>query len=145
MTNAKEFRLGNLFQENANGTIYYHEVTLDWLGAMLIDSYLIDPIPLTPEILEKVGFEKILLGKGLCYGLPFSRMLWDGEPLHEIVLIDFGKMEERSKGKYALAIREYDRDIQFGITIVEYIHQLQNLYFALTGEELEINIHVETQ
>ena len=31
-------------------------------------------------------------------------------------------------------------DINFSINMTDHVHQLQNLYFALTGEELEIKV-----
>ncbi len=72
----------------------------------------IEPIPLTEEWLLKFGFEKT----------------WYGV---EDALIELQKTE---KG-YILSINcnEYTEGKEF-----YYVHQLQNLYFALTGEELTI-------
>lgn len=71
----------------------------------------ISPIPLTEEILLKCGLE---------YQRP-----------------DF------IKGSFA--IRDFDGGYIYlngldGGLIYEYLHQLQNLYFALTGEELEVKL-----
>ena len=63
----------------------------------------------------------------------------DYPPAHHIVLIDFGNADLSHSGQYAVATREIDRDIQFGITTVQYLHSLMNLYFSLTGEELKID------
>jgi hypothetical protein len=39
-----------------------------------------------------------------------------------------------------IVIRAGDMDDQFGVafTIIKYVHQLQNLIFVLTGEELQV-------
>jgi hypothetical protein len=76
---------------------------------------IFDPIPLTHEILKKAGFVSFEDG---WYGLtPFR------------------------KG-YMWTWNIYDRHLQWNGNIVpcQYLHQLQNLYFALTGEELNIEL-----
>jgi hypothetical protein len=70
----------------------------------------IQPIPLTEEWFLKFGFESIY--SGTCY-------------VQKRVEIAYNSMQ----GFYI---------IMSGLKI-EYVHQLQNLYFALTGEELTIN------
>ena len=76
------------------------------------------PILLTPEILVKCGFEK---GRETCYLRIES---------------DYGCEINMFEGKTFL------QDVDGGNIGVEikYLHQLQNLYFALTGEELEVAI-----
>ena len=68
-----------------------------------------NPIPITPEWLERFGFVS----------------------KHNNLFI-LGKIELRYyRGRSDVLVR--------GINVsYKYIHQLQNLYFALTGEELEI-------
>ena len=82
----------------------------------------IEPIPLTPEILEKCGFGKIEieLELGAIFGII-------KKGLHPLML------------KYNFLQASCFYGFYYG-TKVEYLHQLQNLYFALTGEELEINL-----
>lgn len=66
----------------------------------------IDPIPLTPEILEKAGFEKMANTLDWsCYNEKIDHFF-------------FHSPDSR----------------------IQTVHQLQNLYFALTGEELNINL-----
>jgi|DEB0MinimDraft_10_1074344.scaffolds.fasta_scaffold03054_9 hypothetical protein len=77
-------------------------------------------IPLTEEWLEKFGFEKVT-DKDNVYGRHFYRLnqvdiFWD---LDDGGWLPFGFNVSNS--------------VDFC-----YVHQLQNLYFALTGEELEI-------
>ena len=77
----------------------------------------IEPIPLTPEILEKAGFYYQELSEGLY----FNEM--------------FGYIENGKEG-FIMADDMGENSLHYEI---KYLHQLQNLYFALTGEELEIN------
>jgi hypothetical protein len=84
---------------------------------------LFEPIPLTPEILEKCnGFQPAIGGT---YYLPNEN--WKA---------DFMGLEPCPSGGYYRLNEEY---AEVGDTI-QYLHQLQNLYFALTGTELEINL-----
>ena len=96
--------------------IYPHETVVanEWQEKKITD---LEPIPLTPEILEKCGFKK-----------------------HE-----FGDGYLKNKIYYILPMRiGFDFCILYSITehkkinlkYIEYVHQLQNLYFSLTGEEL---------
>ena len=78
----------------------------------------IQPIPLTPEILEKCGFEKT------------NR-------------IDFGEPNPcYTNFSLSLMIRHnsYFIDWMGGNIEVKYLHQLQNIYFSLTGEELDVKL-----
>lgn len=70
----------------------------------------INPIPLTPEILEKAGFvyDSVTYYKNNVHIGEFKSGLF----LHSVL----NKVSPK----------------------IEYLHQLQNLYFALTGEELII-------
>lgn len=76
------------------------------------------PTPLTPEILVKMGFKELPNG---CFELD-----------------RFGIMKIPNTGMYP--------DIwEFGISCsdladIQYVHQLQNLYFVLTGTELEFTL-----
>lgn len=85
-----------------------------------------EPIPLTPEILEKAGFEKNdRIQQNFSYILQLkSRM----------TLVYY-------KGDSScLSIEQDNKMIDFASGRCKYLHQLQNLYFALTGEELEIKL-----
>jgi hypothetical protein len=73
------------------------------------------PIELTPEILEAAGFE-------LDFGGTWYRLKY-----FAVCFIDTG---------VAIEIK----NIMFG-NAPKYLHQLQNLYFALCGEELEIQLN----
>lgn len=66
------------------------------------------PIPITPEILEKCGFENTRL----------LSLVWHNFAKRFAILVHGGPV---------------------GYELL-YLHQLQNLYFALTGEELTIKL-----
>jgi hypothetical protein len=85
----------------------------DWAGIAECTINLEDvkPIPLTEEWLEKFGFEYSDLNG--------DSGLWKIPPF-------------QIYGKYNQFIYDYRLD-------VNYVHQLQNLYFALTGQELNQN------
>lgn len=73
------------------------------------------PIPITEEWLLKFGFEKITA--------------WYRKWLHAInLMINVGH------GQTIAGLYEFKN---IPIKQVSYVHELQNLYFALTGEELE--------
>lgn len=77
----------------------------------------VDPIPLTPEILEKCGFEY----EGI------STLTKDGFPVYF-----------KKKGAALQAFVHYlDKPIKVPC---EYVHQLQNLVYILTGEELNVEL-----
>lgn len=84
-----------------------------------VDEYF-EGIPITEEWLLKFGFEKRIIGKGnniSSYRLEIKRLLH--------IHLRF----QKDQWNFAIGISGY-------ILSIKYVHQLQNLYFALTGEEL---------
>ena len=82
----------------------------------------IEPIPLTEEWLLKFGFEKhhqSFYDKTLCVQEVEYLWFYNIYPL-ENSIIPLVNMSAQATGHY-----------------IKYVHQLQNLYFALTGEELK--------
>jgi len=55
-----------------------------------------------------------------------------------MVRYDIDINHKRYQAKDITIIAEYD-NVQLAIAGINYVHQLQNLHFALTGEELTIN------
>jgi hypothetical protein len=86
--------------------------------------YSLQPIPLTSEILEKCGFEKRQEYNGLAFKKN-NFELWKGSNWE---FFNYSVVTRNEDG-----INEPDID-------VKYLHQLQNLYLALTGKELEITL-----
>jgi len=107
-----ELRIGNLyFHEPTND---YDEVRKNTFDLIERNPECYKPIPLTEEWLIKFGFEDNQKVKGVKY-------------IDGVIAIDCIRY---GKG-WCLANDEYHPNIK-------YVHQLQNLYFALTGEELTI-------
>jgi hypothetical protein len=82
-------------------------------GKSIIAKYPIEdlqPITLTPELLEKSGFEK-------------ENDYWNLEGF---------KIWHDGKGFYHI-----NSEL---LVHIDYLHQLQNLFYSLTGTELEINL-----
>ena len=87
-----------------------------WFYELSLDENALEPIPLTEEWLLKFGFEKWL----------FNRHRYFKKKSKNTFMI-----EHTIEGFYFT----YDNN---AITVTE-VHQLQNLYFALTGEELMLS------
>ena len=81
---------------------------IDMFGNVNLCSWEVYPIPLTLEVLEKCGFEVSNIGNHIFY--------------KNGVIIFF------ENGKWGISC-----DSRCSLN---YLHQLQNLYFALTGKEL---------
>jgi hypothetical protein len=114
--NANEFRIGNWYSQFGN----LHQVTWDTIKALgdAPETQLwCKPIPLSPEILEKFGFGKDISSQ---YG-GYLIKVKEGESIRIV--------NDESIG-WHWPMNGYNRPI------TNYIHQLQNLIFALTGEEL---------
>jgi len=115
--NANELRIGNLVRYT--GGFENKDLTYRITEAMEIhaisDNTLYEPIPLTPEIWKTLSNDEGILD----------------------VDSNSGDIQIRTN-KEGLIFFVYEWTIE--IIEIKYVHQLQNLYFALTGEELEINI-----
>lgn len=122
---ANELRIGNLVKvitkggyNNIGDTISIDSISKNgvnsWsdMGSSGCNPYCgIEPIPLTEEWLLKFCAEE---NNSFCInGYNFSIHLESGQ-----VSFNYGEYEN--------------------ISTVQYVHQLQNLYFALTGEELQV-------
>jgi hypothetical protein len=117
MIKANELRIGNWYFEfgmprQATGLLIYKLESIRIRDKIAID---ISPIPLTPEILEKCGFRE--------YG-PFSPWL------------TLGSFSWSDPAGISYEIDEESAMLDH----IKYLHQLQNLYYAVTGEELTITL-----
>ena len=108
---ANELRIGNYVIDNRDDSI--HKVTGSTIHSYeFSNTSILKPIPLNEEWLLKFGFEQ----KGSFYRIKNSRFA-------EIIVYDDG-IDVCNHSVYLPHIKS--------------VHQLQNLYFALTGCELEI-------
>jgi len=127
MIQANEIKVNNRFiraLDSSRGLEYDHDFVLteEWIGKLFGDNISIalqdlHPIPLTPEILVKCGFKKlnnawVPIDYSATDYLKWSFTIWDNKD-----------------GTYRYNSAEF-------IPELKYLHQLQNLYYALTGEEL---------
>jgi hypothetical protein len=123
MIKAKELRLHNkVYYNNIVSTVT--KVEAEWIGLDIsepagnkgsIPASVLDGIPLSPEILEKCGFDKLEEGVFECSKIRIRFFISAGVKV------------------YSFAHDEF-------ISNAPFVHQLQNLYFALTGEELTVQL-----
>jgi hypothetical protein len=123
---ARELRIGNWVLEKQNkllGEIFnitrttcriFVDNELEDLKPSLED---IEPIPLTEQWLERLGFKPDAVG---C-------MYQDPENDY------YGFVDRKEDGFMLVVHGEEHRE-----TYVKYVHQLQNLFYELTGKELEL-------
>lgn len=118
---SRELRIGNwVYNETTRENMEVYPMMIPQLNRLDGTSHNIKPIPITEEILLKCGF---VIGM---------------------------RLQNFVKGKYCFVDKKdgivYGEFSEEGIfyfnskTKMYYIHQLQNLYFALTGQELEIKL-----
>lgn len=128
---ASELRIGNYVNYGSDivdsvVSINYNMVHLSQYSALDYDD--IQPIPLTEEWLEKFGFEFQE------HESPIGMMLYTNSDWDFCILKEFGTFSyAESQGE------DYE---YFDVKCLRTVHQLQNLYFALTGEELILNVRL---
>ena len=133
MIQPNELRIGNALEYFVEDSLAESEWILNIVDADDIvlackDEYFnkyYRPIPLTPEILEKCGFEK---GTTEWYS---KKYFTDLNEVAEVMELQINLKSFRCS--------VFDTDLE-GCAMtakrIKYLHQLQNLHFALTGEEL---------
>jgi hypothetical protein len=144
MIKVNELRIGNWVKlGDINGkvkSIYSSHFQVDDERSVSLGNSLqinFKPIPLTEEILLKCGFEKVIT-KGdfdagfddeVTYGLEYKREFY------------LSYCDDFSVGIFSSKKASNDElGICIPIESARYLHQLQNLFFTLTGEELEIKL-----
>lgn len=138
MIDPKEVRIGNLVvYNNRVFEIYSIEKEFPTLytpefGICVADWNNIEPIPITEYCLLKFGFDVEYHKNGNSYKREIDNI---SGHIFEIIFINKGNLLEPiwlvmyGGGGYHDSIPAK----------IKYVHQLQNLYFALTGEELILN------
>ena len=132
---ASELRIGNKIKFMDDGTIFT-VVSIDLKGAGLenisefawIEFESLEPIPLTEEWLLKFGFKQNL-DKWFEINY-FTDCTLSAEKMGILINLCSNRC----------AILDTDTDQQSAMTAkrIYYLHQLQNLFFSLTGEELTL-------
>jgi hypothetical protein len=121
-----QFRIGNLVSWKDSGKEFeitlqslYEGANLDW-----------KPLPITEEWLLRFGFKEVEISNGDFF-LTIQKDKGGGIGEYQI-WVDLGIENETNEITISLVC-----DSQWLITKNKYIHQLQNLYFALTQKELK--------
>jgi len=132
MITANELRIGN-WVIGANKELFQ----IDGYGIANVEAFQcdIEPIPLTPEILEKCGFEDISDKKGVID--PITKEEFKEDWIRFVIGLEYTP-EGAYKCKMELELDEEGWYVDHHYVYVKYLHQLQNLYFALTGTELAL-------
>lgn len=123
---ARELRIGNWVKGNRPFKVLPKDILVSYNHEKQQGESRYLPIPLTEEILLKCGFE---LGSNGWYSL--ESWLFDFNCLDISINQEFAAIEYGSR---------YDTHACNLTGNIRYLHQIQNLYFALTNEELEINL-----
>ena len=89
----------------------------------------VTPLPLTEEWLVKFGFKT----DGVTYDLQFPFVFHYG---YRFSLYNTGNAVDFKRSGWAVRVFQSKQNIEIGR--IQYVHQLQNLYFALTNTELTI-------
>lgn len=114
MIQPNELRIGNWLQTERRYFFKMEHIPDTKLG----DYSRIYPIPLTPEILEKAGWVKN------------ERFWWKNWGTNGCEIVKFDNYY--NSFVYQLGVGLYKQ--------ITNLHQLQNLFYALTGEELQIEL-----
>ena len=126
---ASDLRIGNLVYN-----VLKEVITVDSIRDAGVNGYSIETIkliPLTEERLLKFGFE------GHDYTCPENGTLFKNDTF-TLVIDDFSKIVIQSDFSFGIAELHGEEDVAFSNDILDSVHRLQNLYFALTGEELKL-------
>lgn len=137
---ARDLRIGNLVNSPIQNEIVKlvaieqgnRPITLGKDGTSSFSGFdCLEGIPLTEEWLLKFGFEKVITDTEDAYGIDYNLEVPD------ICYISYS--DDFSCAIYG---SEYASKNSIGAVpnwnSIKYVHGLQNLYFALTGEELTI-------
>ena len=131
MIKANELRIGNWYNQFGN----YEQVSVETLKTLSQsgeNQLFCKPIPLTEEILLKCGFRCIdKLNKHYSINDPNGY-----KDSHTISIIP--TLNDKLYIAFSDILNGYKDYIP--TTKIKYLHQLQNLYWCLCGEELEINL-----
>ena len=121
MIQPNELRIGDIFYFKGELTA----ITYAYLYEFVKGNVHLVPVELTPDILEAAGFK-------------YNQLTENYE-----IFIDFEGLIALNKYDYSIFIGADNEDRGYTgrtSTACKYLHQLQNLYYCLTGEELQIDL-----
>lgn len=124
---ARELRIGSLVNNYGMGTPVLIDIRPFHFSTFELNIGMYEPIPLTEEWLIKLGFEKTLI--------KFN----DNSVLEALLFNGFVVQKNSMYQGWIVSRKQIDQPFKIHyLNSILYVHQLQNLYFALTGEELII-------
>ncbi len=128
MINGNELRIGNFIYFKDYKSHFIIELVSEekiMIEEMYrrCDSDLIHPIPLTEDWLTRLGFNVVP-----------NMEVWRGEVQYEISVMPSANRFLRIYELQFASIIEPNNEVH--LNRFKYVHQLQNLYFSLTSEEL---------
>jgi len=136
---ANELRIGNKIMFSDDSSIFevkgMHEFGLD-VANDIEETYIeydqFEPIPLTEELLLKCGFEEI---KDY-YDIGKSMFFYDiDKSLENCEFYIYYNTEDKN---IYISSMENEESVSKKISSITSVHQLQNIFFALTNQELKI-------
>jgi hypothetical protein len=117
MIQANELRLGNLILKNNEiheiSSLFFVDLHDGTIRENYNNSYIIEPIPLTEEWFLKFGFRT-----------------------EETYCFELDDISINTKRELMWVFTKCKNNVE--LEFPKYVHELQNLYFALTNNELEI-------
>lgn len=131
---SRELRIGNYLFDNKERLCKVEEISAELENDVYAEPFRAPaikgcltslphkPIPLTEEILLKCGFKQY------------------GEEENTFEIFDCVINLDSTEIWIAVPIKNLLVSTEIKISAPEYLHQLQNLYFTLTNEELTINL-----
>ena len=132
----RELRIGNVVYDFMNQSYdvvigINNNDTIDFPFNLNNDIRLVDGIKISGKILKKIGFDKISDSE--------EYYVWEynnGDIHKRISLYEFDKM-------WCINIT-YSEDIRYNAQSlhfrdIKYVHQIQNAFYSITGQELEID------
>ena len=125
MIKASELRIGNWIIDRTYTTPQEECIDINTFHLIAINEDVLElysPIPLTKELLLKFGFKENR--KGYCKFIDWTKGAYNNKSRRNFVI------RFSNKDNYRIEMQS------MAITIVRYVHELQNIYFALTGEAL---------
>ena len=152
MIQSNELRIRNLVYFTGNGNnnpcpileLWKKECLVEYVGnsmGIFYDSDEVHPIELSAEILEKAGFR---------YGAVPGTVSFDNEsnPDETTHYWDYDIKRTEFIDTHSLSLVKWGEQEYFTFQLergfyrqrIKYLHQLQNLIFALTGEELPVEL-----
>lgn len=127
----EELRIGNWILDEDNCEVRiakvivvddYHHLGIRHNGTPTVSK--VSPIPITEIWLDKLGFKKEPMDDNECY--------WSYR-LNDDTFCDLSFITGDKNGELEVCLFPYERWFRY-----KYVHQIQNLFFTITGKELTI-------